>query len=196
MKVVGLTWGIGMGKTTAADLLKQRGHPVVDTDLLARQVVEPGQAALQEIAEEFGPEVLEVDGLLKRDALSRIVFQDEAKRRRLEAITHPRIRAMWLAHVGAWRAEGRPSGTVVIPLLFETQSNDHFDVIVCVACGAETQHRRLLERGWSEEQIAARNRAQWPVEKKMEASDYVIWTEGSLAAHAAQLDKIFQAIQD
>lgn len=194
MKVIGLTGGIGMGKSTAADLLKQRGFSVVDTDMIARQIVEPGQPALREIAEAFGSEVLEVDGRLKRDALGRIVFADQTKRRLLESITHPRIRARWVAQVGVWKAEDRPCGIVVIPLLFETNSQSHFDAVLCVACSAENQKARLRGRGWSQEQIENRIRAQWPTEKKIAQSDYVVWTDGSLEVHAEQLDRIMNSI--
>lgn len=194
MKAIGLTGGIGMGKTTAADMLKQRGYPVLDTDMIARQVVEPGQPALREIAEAFGPEVIEVDGHLKRDALGRIVFADETKRRRLEAITHPRIRAQWVAQVGVWETQNRACGIVVIPLLFETNSRSHFDTVLCVACSAENQNLRLRNRGWSPEQIDQRVRAQWPVEKKIAESDYVVWTDGNLEVHAEQLDRIMKMI--
>src|SRR5262245_57284802 len=153
MNLIGLTGGIGMGKSTSADLLAQRGLPVVDTDQLARQVVEPGQPALDEIREHFGADMLDVRGELRRDRLAERVFPHEEDRKRLEAIVHPHIRALWLARVALWRAEGRKSGVVVIPLLFETGAEDYFDAIICVACSAMTQRKRLLDRGWTEAQI-------------------------------------------
>ena len=192
MNVIGLTGGIGMGKSTSAELLSQRGLPVVDTDQLARQVVEPGQPALEEIKESFGADILDAHGQLRRDLLAQRIFAHETHRQRLEAILHPRIRALWLAKVEAWRAEKAESGVVVIPLLFETNAERYFDIIICVACSAETQRKRLLERGWTAEQIAQRLRAQWPIGKKMIASHFVIWTEGGLEIHAEQLDRILQ----
>jgi dephospho-CoA kinase len=190
MKVVGLTGGIGMGKSTAAQLLRDHGVPVVDTDDLARQVVEPGQPALEEVREVFGSEVIGPDGQLRREELGRRVFADAAARARLEKILHPRIRALWRAQVETWRAEGRPLAVVVIPLLFETRAEAELDATICVACSAATQRERLRARGWSDEEIERRARAQWPVEGKVAKADYVIWTEAGLDVHAAQLERI------
>jgi dephospho-CoA kinase len=195
MKVIGLTGGLGMGKSTAATFLQQRGLPVVDTDALAREVVEPGQPALGEIQRAFGAGIIGADGRLRRDELARLVFADEAKRRQLEAITHPCIRERWQAAVAGWRAQGHALGVVVIPLLFETQAEACFDVIICVACSAPTQAERLRGRGWSAEEIRQRNQAQWPIEKKLAASRFVVWTEGTLAAHAGQLDRILATLR-
>src|ERR1019366_2307982 len=113
MKVVGLTGGVGMGKSTAAQLLGSRGAAVVDTDDLARQVVEPGQPALAEVREAFGAEIVGPDGRLRRDELARRVFADPAARQQLEALLHPPIRALWRAQVENWRPEGRPLAVVV-----------------------------------------------------------------------------------
>lgn len=190
MKVLGLTGGIGMGKTACAELIRQRGIPVVDTDDLARQIVEPGQPALAEIQGLFGPGLIGPDGRLRRADLARRVFADPAARKQLEGILHPRIRRLWLTQVEVWRAEGKPLAVVVIPLLFETGAQSELDVTICVACSADTQHRRLRARGWTSEQIAQRIAAQWPVDKKLAFADYVIWSEAGLDVHAAQLDLI------
>src|SRR5215471_18546701 len=120
MKVFGLTGGIGMGKTTAGNLLQLRGLLVIDTDLLAREIVEPGRPALQEIARVFGNQLIGADGRLQRDELARIIFSDPAARQTLEDITHPRIRELWLARVESWREEHAASAIVIVPLLFET----------------------------------------------------------------------------
>src|SRR5437867_8763404 len=182
-----------MGKTTAADLLHERGLPVIDTDVLAREVVEPGMPAWEEIRRVFGPNSLAPNGELRRDELARQVFSDDARRKQLENIVHPRIRERWLAQVDSWRAEKQPRAVVVIPLLFETDAAAHFDTIICVACSAATQRKRLLARGWSLEQIQQRNQAQWPIEKKMTLAHYVVWTEGELAVHAAQIDRVLRS---
>jgi|ERR1041385_8646795 dephospho-CoA kinase len=186
-----MTGGIGMGKSTAADLLRARGVLVVDSDVIARQVVEPGQPALAEVQQLFGAEIVGADGRLRRDELARRVFGDSEARRRLEAILHPRIRAIWLAQLKSWRSEGHPAAIAVIPLLFETDAARHFDATVCVACSAQTQRRRLRARGWTDEQIDQRLAAQFSVEKKMALADYVVWTEGGLEVHQAQLEQIF-----
>jgi dephospho-CoA kinase len=192
MKVLGLTGGVGMGKSTSAQMLRERGVAVVDTDVLARQVVEPGQPALAEVVEAFGAQIIGPDGQLRREDLARRVFADAAARARLEKILHPRIRALWRAQVETWRVEGRPLAVVVIPLLFETQAEAELDATICVACTAATQQARLRARGWSAEEIEQRIRAQWPVEQKMARADYVIWTEGGLEQHAAQIERILQ----
>jgi dephospho-CoA kinase len=190
MKVLGLTGGIGMGKSTAAQLLRSRGVAVVDTDDLARQVVEPGQPALAEVREAFGAEILAPDGQLRRDELARRVFADAAARLRLESILHPRIRALWRAQMETWRAAGRSLAVVVIPLLFETKAEAELDATICVACSAATQHYRLVARGWPLEQIEQRLQAQWPIEKKMASADYLVWTEAGLDVHDAQIERI------
>src|ERR1035437_4729572 len=196
MKVVGLTGGVGMGKSASAQLLRKRGAAVVDTDDLARQVVEPGQPALAEVREAFGAEIVGPDGRLRRDELARRVFADAAARQRLEALLHPPIRALWRAQVKTWRAEGRPLAVIVIPLLFETKAEAELDATICVACSAATQHQRLLVRGWSPEHIEQRLQAQWPVETKMARADYVVWTEAGLDVHAMQIERILACFPD
>jgi dephospho-CoA kinase len=194
MKVLGLTGGIGMGKSASAALWQQRGLPVVDTDLLARQVVEPGQPALAEVAAAFGPDILGPDGRLRRAELARRAFADSSARRTLEAILHPRIRALWRSQVMAWRTAGHPLALVVIPLLFETQAEQELDATICIACSAETQRRRLLDRGWSVPHLEQRLAAQWPIQDKIARADYVLWSEGSLEVHGAQIDVLRRSL--
>jgi dephospho-CoA kinase len=193
MRVFGLTGGVGMGKSTSAQLLRSRGILVVDTDDLARQVVEPGQPALAEIQAAFGPEIVGPDGQLRRDELARRVFADPAVRQQLEGILHPRIRARWRAQMKRWRGEGHAIAVVVIPLLFETGAEAELDATICVACTPATQHQRLLARGWSPQEIEQRLRAQWPTEVKIARADYLVWTEADLEVHAEQLDRILPA---
>jgi len=196
MKVIGLTGGVGMGKSACAQLLLARGVPVIDTDELARQIVEPGQPALDEIQKAFGAEVIDTDGRLRRGELARLVFANPEARKTLEAILHPRIRELWHSQVDTWGKEQRNIGVVVIPLLFETEAQREMDFTICVACSSATQHQRLGGRNWSAPQIQQRILAQWPIEKKMAAADYVIWTEGSLDLHASQLDRILGDINN
>jgi len=195
MKVCGLTGGVGMGKSAAAEFLRARRVPVVDTDELARQLVQPGQPALAEIQAEFGDGIMTPDGRLRRERLAQIVFADAAAREKLEAILHPRIRERWLAHIEAWRGEKCPLAVVVIPLLFETRAEPSFAKIICVACSAPAQRERLLARGWTPDQIRQRLAAQWPVEQKIARSDFVIWTDGALDVHAQQLEQVLQNLQ-
>jgi dephospho-CoA kinase len=190
MNVVGLTGGVGMGKSACARLIAQRGIPLIDTDELARQVVEPGQPAVLDIQRLFGPDVFDSEGRLLRKELAKRVFTDPPSLKKLEGILHPRIRELWRSQVHSWRAEGRSLAVVVIPLLFETNAEKELDSTICVACSAATQRQRLLARGWSPDQIAQRIRAQWPIEKKIAQADYVIWSEGDLQLDAQQLDRI------
>jgi len=190
MKTLGLTGGIGMGKSACAQMLAERGIPVVDTDVLARDVVRPGQPAIAEIQAAFGNSFVGPDGALQRTLLARRVFSDTASRKQLEAILHPRIRGLWQEQVRTWQAEGKPLAVVVIPLLFETGAERDIELTLCVACSAGTQLKRLLTRGWTLPQIQQRMAAQWPIERKMSAANYVIWSEGTLEAHRLQLDLI------
>ena len=194
MKTFGLTGGAGMGKSTSAEILRARGIPVVDTDELARRFVQPGEPALAEIQNVFGRKIIAPDGHLRRDELARIVFSDPAAREKLEAIMHPRIRAAWLAQVETWRGENHPLAVVVIPLLFETKAEPCFDKIICVACSAVSQHERLRARGWNDEQIRQRLAAQWPVARKIERADFVVWTEGAVAIHQQQFWQIVDGL--
>jgi dephospho-CoA kinase len=190
MKLLGLTGGVGMGKSTAAQFLVKRGVPVIDTDLLARQVVEPGQPALKEIQRTFGDSVIAPDGQLRRDVLARIVFSDPATRQKLENLTHPRIRELWGKQVALWRNAQTPVACVVIPLLFETSAEREFDATICIACSPATQQKRLQQRGWAPEQISQRIAAQFPAEKKIAVANFVVWSEGGLDILEAQLDRI------
>ena len=178
-RVLGLTGGVGMGKSTAARLLKKVGLPVVDSDDLAREAVHPGTEGLAEIADEFGEGFLKADGSLDRDKMASKVFRDEAARKRLEAIIHPRVRIVWEKQIDQWREQKRPVGVVVIPLLFEVDLQDSFDAVLCVACTANTQRARLRERNWNDAQITARIAAQMDIAQKMDLADHVLWNEGA-----------------
>jgi dephospho-CoA kinase len=194
MKVIGLTGGVGMGKSTAAQFLRARGAQVVDTDEIARQLVEPGRPALAEIKKQFGDEIISSGGKLKRAELAKIIFADNAARKKLEEILHPRIREHWLAQVETWRKEDCKLAVVVIPLLFETQAESQFDKIICVACSAANRQKRLSERGWTPGQIEQRIAAQMSVDQKIARADFIVWTDGDLESHEQQLDRILSAL--
>ena len=180
-----------MGKSMSEKLLREHGERVVDTDAIAREVVEPGQPALGEIVSAFGKSVVDEQGRLRREELARRVFGDHAARKQLENILHPKIRIIWMKRLADWRAEGLERAVVIIPLLYETDGAPDFDAVICVACTAATQRERLRLRGWDEEQINRRLQAQWSVERKMDLADFVVWTEGGVEAHKAQLERIF-----
>ncbi len=195
MKVIGLTGGVGMGKSTCSEMLRASGASVVDTDDLAREVVEPGQPGLAEISRLFGGEYLNDSGRLRRAELARLVFEDPAARRQLEVILHPRIRQLWRSRVNTWRAEGRSLAVVVIPLLFETGAEKELDATICIACSAATQQIRLMSRGWTRVQLRQRITSQLPTETKMARADFVLWNEASLDVHRAQLERILSVLR-
>jgi dephospho-CoA kinase len=192
MKLCGLTGGVGMGKSTAAGFFLQHGARVVDTDEIARQMVQPGQPALAEIQNAFGKGVIAADGSLNRAGLAHVVFNDAAALKILEAILHPRIRKCWQSQVSEWRTENRPLAVVVIPLLFETLAEAQFDQIICVACSPAAQRDRLAARGWPPEQVRQRIAVQMPVEHKLARSHFVIWSEGLPEIHHRQIVRILQ----
>lgn len=194
MTLLGLTGGPGMGKSTAARFLSDLGLPVVDTDDLAREAVNPGQPALSEIRQAFGDDVFDARDRLRRDVLAKLVFGEEAARRRLEGILHPRIRELWMQRAEAWRAGRHGLGVVVIPLLFETAAESSFDATLCIACGGSTQRERLLARGWSGEDIQGRIAAQLPIDVKVLRADFVIWNEARIDVLRRQIEEVLACI--
>ena len=190
MKLYGLTGGPGMGKSAAAELLAAEGVAVVDTDVIAREVVNKGEKGLEAVAAEFGQKVITADGGLDRQALAAMVFENPEARLRLEAILHPLIRERWRKVAGDWRAMGKKAGVVVIPLLFETGAEQEFERVICIACSSPLQSARLQERGWNAGQVAGRLSAQWPIEKKIDRSHYVIWNDSSVEVLREQLGRV------
>ena len=190
MELIGITGGIGMGKSFAGEILTQWGWHVLDTDQLARDVVAPGTPGLAEVVQHFGPEILDEHGALRRGELGQRVFRDPAALAQLNALLHPRIRAAWEQQLTAWRATGVAHAAVTIPLLYENGYEPEFPIVVCVACSAATQRERLRERGWGADEIERRNRVQLPVAEKMKRATRVVWTEGSKTTHAAQWRKL------
>lgn len=193
---MGITGGVGMGKSTCASLLRDQGVPVIDTDDLARELVQPGQLALVEIQDEFGHGMLNESGELDRTALASVVFADPAARRRLEAILHPRIQRAWLERLAIFEAQAHQLAAVVIPLLYETAVEPEFDAVVCVACSEVEQAARLVTRGWSEAESGRRQAAQFPVTEKIRRAHFVIWTEGELEAHRQQLRLVLARLKN
>jgi dephospho-CoA kinase len=180
MLLVGLTGGIGTGKSTVARMLEKRGAVVFDADVLARQAVAPGTPGFDQVVERFGPNVLAPGGGLDREALASIVFSDPAARRDLEGIVHPEVRRMF--------AEGceeyRDSDRVVVfsaPLLVETGMHTAFDLLIVVSAPVATQIERLMrDRGMGERDVQARIAVQLPLEAKAEVADILVDNEGTL----------------
>jgi dephospho-CoA kinase len=177
---VGLTGGIASGKSTVAEFFSELGVPVVDTDLIAREVVSIGSPALEEIRSAFGPDVMSADGELDRAVMRKIVFADDGKRRLLESILHPRIRE--LAFQRADQASA-PYVIIVVPLLFESPMRNAMDRILVVDCTLETQLQRLLARDCeTEEQAKKIIAAQATRDERLSIADDVIANDGDLEA--------------
>jgi len=189
---VGLTGGIGSGKSEVARLLVKHGAVLVDSDVLAREAVAPGSAGLAAVAAEFGESVLRPDGSLDRARLGDIVFTDPARRGRLEAIIHPYVRAR-----AAEISKTAPPHAVVIhdvPLLTEKRLGDLYDVVVVVDTPAEVQLDRLRRRGMSEADAKARIEVQATREQRLAIADYVVENSGSLAQLAAEVDDLWSIL--
>jgi dephospho-CoA kinase len=192
---IGLTGGIGSGKSEVSRLLGRHGAVVIDADRLAREVVEPGTPGLAEVVETFGPGVLAADGSLDRPALGARVFGDDDGRRRLEAIVHPRVRA----RAAELEAAAGPDAVVVhdIPLLVETGQADGFDGVIVVDVPAEVQVQRLVtQRGMSEDEALSRIAAQASREQRTGVADWIIDNTGSLADLEATVARVWKELRD
>ena len=180
IKAIGLTGGIATGKSTVSAILSDRAA-IVDADRLAREIVEPGKEAWREIVELFGREALREDETLDRAYLRQIVFQDPAIRKRLEAITHPRIRALARERI----VELSRDDEFVIydaPLLFEAKIHHWLRPVMLVACARAVQEQRLRQRdGLDDDAIERHLKAQMPLADKRRLSDFVVENDGTLA---------------
>ena len=186
---VGLTGGAASGKSTVAGVLRDLGAVVVDADVLAREVVAPGTPGLTAVVAALGPEVLGPDGSLDRPAVGRLVFADEAARRRLEAVVHPLVRA----RAAELEAEAGPDALVVhdIPLLVETGQQGTFDAVLVVDVPVETQVERMVrERAMSEDDARARVAAQATREQRLAAATHVIDNTGTRDDLRARVTKV------
>ena len=192
---IGLTGGIASGKTTVANLFAELGAAVIDTDVIAREVVEPGQPALEEIATAFGEEVLLPDGSLDRSALRARIFASAEDRARLEAITHPRIRLEALRQADA---AGGPYQLIVVPLLVQSPLRESMDRILVVDCPEQVQIERLMARDAdSEEQARRILAAQSSRDERLAIADDVITNDGSLddtRRQVAALHEIYRSL--
>ncbi len=195
--LVGLTGGIATGKSTVSEMLRRLGCVIIDADVLAREVVAPGEPALTEIVREFGPAVLQPDGTLDRKALGAIVFGDADRRRRLEAITHPAIRARFAARLAALEAEGF-DGVVVFDAAVIVESGGHrmLDRLIVVVTDEATELGRLVARDGIDVAEARRKIAsQMPLTEKAKLADHVIDNSGDRAATEAQVRRVHAALR-
>jgi dephospho-CoA kinase len=189
--LVGLTGGIGSGKSTVARMLEERGAVVFDADLLAREAVEPGTPGHAAVIERFGADVLAPGGALDREALASIVFADPSARRDLEQIVHPEVRRLFAEGSEAYRDTDR----IVVfsaPLLVETGMHTAFEILVVVSATVVTQIERLMrQRGMSEAAIRARIDAQAPLEDKAAVADFLVDNGGTIAELENRVERLW-----
>jgi len=197
MFLIALTGGIATGKSTAANVFKEHNIPVVDSDVIARQIVEPGEKAWKEIRDAFGPGVFHENGELNRDALGKVIFSETKKRVILNRITHPKIQRKMFWSILQHFYEGHKFIVLDIPLFFETEAMlPYVYKIITVSCDNETQTERLMARnGYSKSDAELRIKAQFDLTKKCERSHFVIDNSGSFEETRAEVVKVLNYIQ-
>ena len=193
MRFLGLTGGIGSGKSTVARMLADRSAVIVDSDVLAREVVEPGTEGFDAVVRRFGSGIVGANGELDRPALAALVFTDDDARRDLEAIVHPLVRRRVAEEVAA-RMGTHDVIVLDSPLLIETGTYRDCQQVIVVSALPETQIRRLVQRGMDEADARARLAAQMPLEEKRELADVVLDNEGTLEELEAQVDRFWRGL--
>jgi dephospho-CoA kinase len=176
---IGITGGIACGKSEVGRILGDGGVAVLDADEVAHKVIAPGGPVYDKVVESFGERILKESGEIDRAVLGKIVFADETKRSLLNNLVHPDVCRECRRWVDEATGEGK-TAAVIMPLLFEIEETEPWDLVVCVAASDDIVRERLKRRGLSEEDIAARMAAQMPVEQKAERADFVIRNEGDM----------------
>ncbi len=196
MKVIGITGNIASGKSTVARMFEALGARVIDADEAARIVVEPGEPAWKEIVDEFGEGILSADGRIDRKKLAEIVFGDEAKRKRLNDITHPKIMERIRGLVRGYGKEKADVVMIEATLIVEKGGlKDMLDALIVVTADEETEIRRLVRyKGYSREEAVSRLRAQMPAEEKIRHADYVIDNSDGLENTQRRVEEVWNAI--
>ncbi|MBI5575455.1 MAG: dephospho-CoA kinase [Deltaproteobacteria bacterium] len=196
MKVYGLTGGIGTGKSTVARMLAEEGIPVVDADLIAREIAAPGSPVHAEIVRRFGSGILLPDGGIDRKKLGGIVFADPARRAELESLTHPAIAMEIAGALGRLEADGREIAVVEAALIYEANRKGRFEAVIAVRCGFDEQVRRLMSRdGITREEALQRIGSQMDPEEKARASGIVIDNSGTIDATRAQVQAFVASLK-
>ncbi len=215
-ELIGLTGGIAGGKTTVAEMFRQCGAQIIDFDILAREAVEPGTKSFNNIVSHFGPGILDKNGYLDRNALSKIVFKDKQKRRVLEKLTHPAIFKLFCDKVNYYKTNKREfdgsdssdnskspddsnSGKrviiAVIPLMIEMNLQNLFDKIVIIYLSSENQLKRLMQReNIDEDRAASMIKSQLPIDDKIQYADFVIDNSGDLENTLKQVKNVWKKL--
>jgi dephospho-CoA kinase len=196
VKLVGLTGGIASGKSTVAEILKRQGAAIINADVLAREVVEPGHQAWAEIVNTFGIAVLQPDRTLDRQKLRAIIFDDAAARKKIESIIHPQVRALAEQRIREHAAAGYAVIVYEVPLLFEGNLQEWLRPVILVACDVDTQRNRLQSRdNLSAAQAQKHIVAQMSLEEKRRLADYVVENNGSLEDLERQVQAVLEKIK-
>ena len=191
--IIGLTGSIASGKSTVARMLKEFKLPIVDADIVARDVVEPGTPTLAAIVETFGKGALREDGSMNREYVGQLIFHDPSKRKMLNDIIHPAIREEMIRRRDEWIASGEPTVIMDIPLLFESKLQHFVEKIIVVSGTDEIQLERLMARnGFSKEDALARIRSQLPMSVKEQGAHAVIYNNGTEEQTKEQLESILR----
>jgi len=193
--IVGITGGIGCGKSEVGRILSKLGVDVLEADEVAHECIEPGGPAYERVVREFGDGILDAEGRIERHRLARIVFADSARRERLNDIIHPIVREIWRKWVRDRRRTGKDAA-VIIPLLYEIGETGIWDAVICVTARPEHVLERLRRRGMRTDDIRARMAAQMPVEKKCRLADFVIKNDGSLKQLEEQTISVWRQVKD
>ena len=189
--IIGLTGSIASGKSTVAEMLREKGFPIVDADEIARLVVEPGTSVIKKISQTFGTEVLNEDGTLNREKLGERIFGDVKERGKLNAIIHPAIRSEMLRQKEMWISNGATTVIMDIPLLFESKLQSLVDKILVVSVTKDIQKQRLMARNQlTEKEAFDRINSQLPMEMKEEGANGVIYNNGTREKAGEQLQAI------
>lgn len=192
--LIGLTGGIGTGKSTVSRMLEELGVKVIDADRVCRELMEPGQSVYDKVVEHFGPYILKLDKTIDRTALGRVVFNDKAQLEMLERMTHPSIVAEMDRRYAQYSEQGECIVVFEVPLLIEKNMQHVVDEIWLVVCKPETQISRVVARGLSEEEAKARIAVQIPLPQKLKYADRVIDTDGTLAFTHEQVMRHWGAV--
>jgi dephospho-CoA kinase len=194
---VGLTGGLGTGKSTVAELLRSKGFSVADADQLAKEAVSPGSQGLQKLVERYGEKILNARQELDRKALADVVFQHPSERQFVESVIHPFVQKSVGELKDQWQRQGQKLAFYDVPLLFEKNLNPQFDAVVVVSAPMELQIPRLKQRtGWSEAEIKMRMESQLPLELKVKAADFVLENSATKKDLSLKIDELISKLRN
>ena len=187
---IGLTGGIGCGKSTALEFFREAGAVTIDADAVVHELMASDQELISEVANAFGKEVLDGEGKIDRQTLGSRVFDNSEALALLESLVHPRVRNVWMCALG----ENHPVLAVEIPLLFEKDLQDNFSLTICLSSDPAVQIQRLQARGMSESQISKRNLQQLPLDEKMRRADIILHNNGSQEHLKEQVERVMAQV--